>query len=368
MLELRLEEEKTCSCRAISHFLHTLEFPVEYDSAREMILRDLCSRVGELQPLERAIVLAETLQSLLPKRMRATFDAARLGLNEFEGLRREKKEKRNVGIVTVIGAELRGVLTVLGRPLDAEPDERSGEFSYWFAEIQRPHQDALRVVVTMIAEARNVPCAIAVEHLLNDYDLDVVILVGIAAGPREKVKLGDVVYADQVYDYEEYRLELMRVLGFVTNIRRARPRPQYISTRKQIKVALERFDPKKFSGCFTESLSRVADDLLPKQYARSTTPNVMDGTIAAGEKLIADGSLKRMRRRIDERIRAGAMEDSGFAQVAESKRLPWCIFRGISDYGDPRKENGWQFVAALGAACAAMTFLRSAWRNIVVEE
>jgi nucleoside phosphorylase len=286
--------------------------------------------------------------------------------DEFESLRREKKQKKNVGIVTMVGPELRGLLTVLGLPSDANPDERSGEFSYWFAELQRLRQPPLSIVVTIVGEARNVPCAIAVEHLLNDYDLDLIMLVGIAAGPRDKVTLGDVVYADQVYDYEEYRLELMKLFGFVTTFRQSLPRPKYVSTRKQVKVALERFDTGKFATCFGESLSRITEDLLPQGYSRATVPKVHDGTIAAGEKLIADGSLNKMRKRVDERIRAGAMEDSGFAQVAESKRMPWCIFRGISDYGDPRKQNGWQFIAATGAACGAVTFLRSAWSSAVV--
>ena len=40
--------------------------------------------------------------------------------------------------------------------------------------------------------------------------MDALVLVGIAAGPRGKVTLGDVVYADQVYDYEEHGLEVVR--------------------------------------------------------------------------------------------------------------------------------------------------------------
>lgn len=362
-MQLRLEEDKASSCRAIAYFLDTLPPTPERDGARELLLRDLCSRATELDPLERAITLAETLQSVLPDTMRSAFDRDRLRLTEFETLRREKKQKRDVGIVTIVGPELRGLLTVLGRPHDAAPDERSGEFSYWFAEVKRLRQAPLTLVITIVAEARNVPCAIAVEHLLNDYDLDLLLLVGIAAGPKSKVKLGDVAYGDQVYDYEEYRLELMKLFGFITPLRRQKPRPKYIGTRKQVKIALERFDPHKFLICFAESIVRISEDVLPPGYARDKVPTVHDGTIAAGEKLIADRSLNRMQKRVDERIRAGAMEDSGFAQVAESKRIPWCIFRGISDYGDPRKQNGWQFISSVAASCAALTFLRSAWTS-----
>jgi nucleoside phosphorylase len=98
---------------------------------------------------------------------------------------------------------------------------------------------------------------------------------------------------------------------------------------------------------------------LPKEW-RQKNPSIHDGTIAAGEKLIADGSLKRWYR-IDQEVRAGAMEDSGFAQAAEANHVAWCIFRGISDYGDPTKGKEWQFACALAAAAAGITFLRELW-------
>lgn len=140
-----------------------------------------------------------------------------------------------------------------------------------------------------------------------------------------------------------------------------RPRPKFVAPPKSIKVALERLNKTHCHSLFGVSLERVGRDFLPANFSKVSRPDIHDGTIVAGEKLIADGSLERMLRKVDERIRAGDMEDSGFAQVAEFKKIPWSIFRGISDYGDPRKENGWQFVAALGAACAAISFLQTAW-------
>jgi nucleoside phosphorylase len=127
-----------------------------------------------------------------------------------------------------------------------------------------------------------------------------------------------------------------------------------------MKIALERFNLIQFNRQFAEAMSKVNSDLLPVPYNPNDKPKIHDGTIAAGEKLIADGSIEKLRN-IDERIRAADMEDSGFAQVAEFEGLPWCVFRGISDHGDPHKKSNWQFVAALAAGCAEVTFLKYTW-------
>lgn len=359
MDHLKLQEDPESSCRTLAHFLATAQHAI-HPTSREMILRDICWRAGEIDPLERAVVFAETCHSVLPANIQMDFPREKLRFADFDILRRERQEHRDVGIVTIIGKELSAVLTALGRAPDAQPDEQSGEFPYWNADIPRSSMSPLKAVVTMVGEARNVPCAIAVERLLNDFNMDAIVLIGIAAGPRSKTKLGDVVCADQVHDYEELRLEVVKWFGLPTVFRRSLPRPKYISPRKAVRIALERMQVIRFERLFAEALTRTPTALLPANYKKDRLPEIHDGTIAAGEKLIADGSLERMLR-LDQRIRALDMEDSGFAQVAEFKHIPWCVFRGISDHADPHKENGWQFVAALAAACAALTFLKTAW-------
>jgi nucleoside phosphorylase len=83
--------------------------------------------------------------------------------------------------------------------------------------------------------------------------------------------------------------------------------------------------------------------------------------MAAGERLIADGSLAEMRT-WDGRILAGDQEDSGFAQACDFNKTAWCVFRGISDHGDPLKNKNWHFAAALTAAATAYAFIEQAYR------
>ena len=85
------------------------------------------------------------------------------------------------------------------------------------------------------------------------------------------------------------------------------------------------------------------------------------GIVVAGEQLVADGSLPDTLEH-DDRIRSCEMEGSGFAQSCNEHKVQWCVFRGISDYGDPAKHDGWQRVAACTAALAVRLFLETEYR------
>ena len=41
--------------------------------------------------------------------------------------------------------------------------------------------------------------------------------------------------------------------------------------------------------------------------------------------------------------------------------MPWAVFRGISDYADPKKGDKWQVAAAVAAAAAAKEFLSQSY-------
>ncbi len=355
-----IEESADDACRTLAHFLLKNE-NFSNEKIRNLILRDLCWRIPDTDPLERAIILAGLFSRLLPLNIKSIFHQDCFGNNEQFIIREYKRKRVDIGIITVIKNELHAVLTALGRNPEDKPDHRKGAFSYWHAIIERESAPPLSIVVTFVGEARNVPCAICSESLLENYSVEALILIGIAAGPKSKVKLGDVVIADQIYDYEEQRLEVKKILFFKTNITLARQRPKFIATKKVIKSDLKRINDKKFLKQFNETLKIINPDLLPKNYNRSQNPKIHDGTIAAGEKLFADGVSIENLRSTDERVRGASMEDSGFAQTAENKGLPWCVFRGISDYGDPYKSGDWQYIATISAVSAAITFLKTYW-------
>lgn len=365
--DFALEEDPVDSCRSISHFLGMYRgSDAESIAKRDILLKDLLWRISRLNAVDKAVVMLESWYNLLPDQIRNQFPPESLRIEDFySSVRSGKKHKKDVGIVTIIKPELKAVLLALNHEELEKADAVSGPFHYWYGEIKRTYYRPLSVVVTMVGEARNVPCAIAVEHLLSDFELDLLVMTGIAAGtPKGKVKLGDVVSAERVYDYEHVRLELSKLPSRSGRKSIRMPRPLFLEVRKDIQMDLELYNEKKLQEYFRELVDRVDASELPEETIdKEFKPALHKGTIAAGEKLFADRSLRKMYRLADQRIRAGDQEDSGFAQVAEIKQLPWCIFRGICDYGDPMKSDEWHFASSLSAAAASITFLRSAWHK-----
>jgi nucleoside phosphorylase len=180
-------------------------------------------------------------------------------------------------------------------------------------------------------------------------------MIGIAAGPHDKVKLGDVVAANWVYDYEHVRREI------IEGKRVERARPFHLSVPKNIGADLGLYEESWMRNRLASVLRNFDEYELPLPPAE-INPKWHVGTIAAGEKLFADGSLNDLRLKYDDEIRAGDQEDSGFAQACVFREVPWCIFRGIADYGDATKNKVWHPTASLAAASAAYTFLQHAYR------
>lgn len=358
---LPLEEEGYESCLAITHFLEVYE---DDQIIRETVLKDLCWRVSNLNQFDRYIVLAQAFQKLLPSSLKEEFPKEILDCDKAIELARNEKEFKDVGIVAVIGVELNAVLRALGIDNEKGADQQYGGYSYWFAELERPNHKPLKVVVTLVAEPLNVPCAIAVGHLLSYFNVDLLMLIGTGAGVEGKVKLGDVVCADRIFYFEYARLEIKKKYFGLKKSVIIRPRPQYENVKTEVLTALELNKEKKMQELFNRLIQDVNSDELPKEP--NNEPELHKGTIAVGEKLMADGSLKKMYDDVDEKIRAGAMEDCGFAKVAESKGIQWCIFRGINDYGDTDKDEGnrdeWQLASALAASAAGISFLKSVWK------
>jgi nucleoside phosphorylase len=344
-------------CRSIIHFVG--KYGPEADAIRQMLLRDLCWKTGRLSALDRAKILAEMGCELLPPEVQGAFPPESFRPHEWRQLKAGARERKDVGIVTVIGTEMRSFLRVFhdSESIDA-PHSRRGDFNYWEFQMDRADRGPMSIVATMVGRPRNVPCVIAVDHLLHAFDVGLMILVGVAAGPKDKVQLGDIVYAETVHDYEHKRLEWRKIFGGMGKSVEL-PRPLTVDVVDSVRSALQRFDVTSIGQSFMNLVKEMDRKDIPTSVVR--VPDIHNGTILAGEKLIADGSLPRKRKTIDERIRAADQEDSGFAQACKAYGVPWCIFRGICDYADPNKGGKWQPIAALAAAVAAITFLRTAW-------
>ena len=363
--DLVLEEDPEQACKAIGHFLASLTGNTESIAAvRILLLRDLCFRLGRIGAERRSLIQLETWFDMLPLSLRGEFDIKLLKSDSVEGAKRLLRRQADVGIITVKKCELEAVLRVLDESPRRAPDRTEGKLNFWESTLKRRQSSALRLVTTLIADPGNVSCAVATQGLISSFDVKLLLLVGIAAGPPEKVKLGDVVCPDKVYDYEHVRQEIAEFYGLKLFIPRLRPRPRHEKTELKLRALIENLDFKLIRADIANFVSRLDSENKPHELDDSFSPSLHRGTVAAGEKLLADGHLSRMYKRVDQQIRAGAQEDYGFASVGEFWEIPWCIFRGISDFGTKKKNDNWQAVAAVSAAATARAFLLSNFDQI----
>jgi nucleoside phosphorylase len=331
---------------------------------RRILLQDFLSKCRHVRPSVRFPLAYSALGSFVQPNIVKMME-------RFMHVKTSNKRSVDVVIVTVIPPELTAVQLALGIPPDHRYTRQVNGLRFWETELTRGNDlDPLTVAVTMIGQARNVSCAIGCDRAFNLYEVRSALLIGIAAGLKTKVKLGDVVAAESVLDYEYARLEPSGA--------KKRPTPYPLDVAMQ--RDMEHFMPLRteWHSHIQESLVRLRalpDAKLPNSFSADWRPAYHTGVILAGEKLLADGSLPEMQKEFHDKVRAAEMEGAGFARSCREYGIPWSVFRGISDFGDPDKppNDEWHQVAALSAATVAVEFLKSSfsrleapsWPNVV---
>ncbi|KAL7788095.1 nucleoside phosphorylase domain-containing protein [Trichoderma afarasin] len=93
------------------------------------------------------------------------------------------------------------------------------------------------------------------------------------------------------------------------------------------------------------------DDLVERPPRKSPEPVVHYGLVASGDKIIKNAAL-RDRLRDQYGIICFEMEAAGLMTI-----MPVAVIRGVSDYADSHKNDGWHYYAAATAAAYAKSLL-----------
>lgn len=267
-----------------------------------------------------------------------------------------QKKYFDILIFTVVPSEFRAVKSLLG----LEQDEREltvHGFRFWKTTILcKRTGKSLCCLVSMIGEATNVFAAVAVTTALCKYRFGLAILVGIAAG-APKTSFADVIIADRIVDYESKRLEPDK----------AKNRPHHWNLDERLRKQVDYFlaDSQYAGSGFSDFFKTTEALLFDKKYT-DCTPSISRAVILAGDKLLADGTtIPKLIEEYHQQAKAVEMESNGFALACASYGVPWMVFRGISDFGDPDKPDlkKYQQNAALSAILACKLFLEESYDN-----
>lgn len=345
----RVHEDFEVSCSALAKLIASRKEHHE----RVLLLQDFLTKAKQIRPNVSTQLALDIITSFAPPEVSDL-------MKDFKTEEMKPRPRADIAIITIIPEELRAAKVAFGVDLTKNEDRRGNGLRFWETVTQNnASREDLNVVISMIGKARNVECAVACSRVFQTYDVGLCVLVGIAAGLKTKVKLGDIVAAELVLDYEGARAEPDGL----------KKRPVPYPLNKVIERDMNYFEP-KFKGWYEdfkakfEVLKEADSDSVP-EVADDWKPEYHRGVILAGEKLLADGSLPGMQAEYHDRVRAAEMEGSGFASICDEYAIPWLVFRGISDFGDPHKPDSdiWRTTAVLAAATAAHAFIKSDYRK-----
>ncbi len=274
------------------------------------------------------------------------------------GSARTQSDPVDVVILTVIPAELDAARRVLQID-DAGREKAPGDGTVYFRGVVRSElaNRDYTVVLTCIGGAGNPGAAAATASAIALYHPRAVLLMGIAAGLRDKIRIGEVVLSDRVVAYEP--AALVRTAAGTQE----QPRPEIDRAPHTMiqDVVSYRPDPARLRDAFTRAGGTLPtapagrEDEFRAHVANAITARL--GTIASGEKLLRDPAKLLEVRALHGKTEAGEMEAAGIVDACRRGPIPWLVIRGISDFGDELKDDRFHGFASAAAEAVLHDFV-----------
>jgi len=266
----------------------------------------------------------------------------------------------DIGIITIIPSEIKALFSWLN--IDADSSENiDSPLDYWKTSYysEQSNRDLSIVISIVSGEAGNVDSSISTISFLRDWHPKLMCLVGIAAGVSGKIKIADVVIPNKVHDrlIKVYKNAKYSVRGSTHN------RPNLLTKMLKLNPICQNdfvLKCRANAGYELEKFISIAKGKRLNKNEYSEIQEIYDGSIVSDNILIRDPTyFEPLLKDVDEKIRCGEMEACGFVSACQNERIdfPWIIVRGISDFGDNRKDDIFQLLAAKNACSALILFI-----------
>jgi adenosylhomocysteine nucleosidase len=161
-----------------------------------------------------------------------------------------------------------------------------------------------------------VQTAAATHHLIDGYDVKLMMSCGSAGALAPHLQVGDVILADALtlHDFGLYAKAHFQHLGFFDH-----NHPDGLHYRRMLKV-----DPTLLAAA-----QQATDNIKwPK-----SVPQVLTGCLVSGDQVIADDAKKQWLHHTFNALGVD-MESGAMAQIASLNNVPWLAIRAVSDSAD----------------------------------
>lgn len=310
-------------------------------------------------PVTGEQVKAELEELTLQEPIFTLAELAEKTVSLFQAEREAEQASRtpDVLILTALSVELAAARLALGIQ-DGTPHHRSINGIHFWTTVVEKQGSTFSCAVASLGSAGNVNAASITTQLLSELKPKLVLMMGIAAGLRGKMKLGDVVVSERVVYYEG----AAALPGGVLALRPEIQRPG-ISTQQDLSTYFS-------TVSLPQRLQNQADALNfvipPDSKAGEVAARVMvsPATIASGEKLIRDPDLFASFKSQHDKACVAEMEAYGVVDACEKQNVPALVVRGISDFGDSSKDDVFHDVASKAAAIVSVDYLLHGWSGV----
>jgi adenosylhomocysteine nucleosidase len=254
--------------------------------------------------------------------------------------RTEAPVPADVGVLTVLTEEMRAVVDVLRDASGYRSLPILGGARFHLAEFPALDGPNVRVVATQTLDRGLQSASVAYQRMRKHFAPPVVLLVGIAGGIADDIRIGDVVLADQVihYDHRRETTDGPR--------RRGQDQPMSAELRHRLNDFFLHYGNVVRSGA-------------------GEPIRVRRGPIGSGNAVVTDAfnEIRRFLLAYNEKTLAVETEAAGVAQAfyeefGQDNALRGCLcIRGISDLADVAKRDDHHGLAATNAAAVLAALL-----------
>jgi len=232
----------------------------------------------------------------------------------------------------------------------------------------QPSDSECRVVAVVLGGMGNSRASHVTERMLTRVKLKAIVLLGLAGALDKDLRLGDVVVADEINEFQAAAKVVPKGNSFVF---------QYSGDHWKADFALKEcaghfeFSARNLYDAWRSQVSgfRNSLGLRPEQLVLANDlPGIKVGHIASGDVVGASEEYAVELRGIDRKFLALEMEAAGVAQAAHARRepIPIMVVRGVSDFADERKRaldavgNGaWRTYAMYSASAFVLNLLKA---------
>jgi len=347
----RFAEDPETACNVLIHLIKDRP-----EMQRQLLFRDLASRLPEVRPEAKLALILDLLSEYAPEEVRMYIK---------KKIRPDisPKPKGDIIFLTVKPRELMAAKCALEISQDKDEDGTFSGYRFWQRSLEDSKTGCTRqIILTMVGVEGALNCSNACRTIASNLDVSIFILIGMAAGVRQKVDLGDIVFVQEIIDYEAARKEPN---GDVK-------KPEPFKVNRELRRDFQYFllKPDICWNNLSSGIKLLKTDLgIPDMIDSKWRPRILEGVMLSGAKLVADGTIPSMRKEFHEKCRILDMEGSGFADACEELHIPWLAFKGVADFGDPQSKDQsetkeadpkiWQGLASLAATTATINFLKS---------